>query len=53
MDIVKVFGTNLKNIEQQWAYHKKLLLINAVCIAHILVQSNVTAVVFLWKIFSV
>ena len=31
MDIIKVFGDNLKNIVQLWEYLKKHLLKNVVC----------------------
>ena len=53
MDIVKVFGTNLKNIVLNWDCHKKLLLTNVVCTAPILVQSNVIVAAFHLKTFSV
>ena len=38
MDIIKVFGTNLKNIGRKKDYHKKLLQKNVVCTELISVQ---------------
>lgn len=52
MDIVKVFGSNLKNIEPQWESPKKHLPINVVCTARTLVPLNVIAEAYPLKIFS-
>lgn len=52
MDIVKVFGTNLKNIELQWASRKKLLRTNVECIVHISVHLNAIAGAYHLKMFS-
>ena len=50
----KSFWNQLKkNIVLNWDCHKKLLLTNVVCIVPISVQSNVIAVAFHLKTFSV
>ena len=41
MNIVKVFGTNLKNIVQLWEYLKKHLPTNVECTELILAPLNV------------
>ena len=43
MDIIKVFGSNVKAYRQRIGYPKKHLPKNVVCTEHISVQSNVFA----------
>ena len=52
MDIIKVFGSNLKNIEPHWVFLKKILLKSVVCIEHILVLLNVIEEAFLSKTYN-
>lgn len=52
MDIIKVFGDNLKNIVQLWEYLRKHSQISVVCTELISVPLNAIAGVFRLKIFS-
>lgn len=53
MDIIKVFGDNLKNTVKLWEYLRKRSPKSVVCTVLILALSSVTAVVSHLKIFSV
>ena len=53
MDIVKVFGTNLKNIAPRSAFLRRHSPTNAVCTAPTSARLNVIDAAFRWKTFSV
>lgn len=53
MDIVKVFGKNLKNIVLPWGYRRRSLLKNVDYIVHISALLNGFNVIYQLKTFNV
>ena len=53
MDIVKVFGKNLKNTDLRLDFHRRNSLKNVVCTEHISAPSSGFSVIFLLKMLNV